>query len=169
LIPRAFGMMSIDLPTRTTGLEIEGEGSPSISDTIAGAPMPKISNVEKNAQATRVINGLSKHFAGERSYRVAGGRLTQRQMIAVFQAHIAAIRKSDAARAALAAAVQEERRLGLVATKLMQRLKLSVQGRFGHRRDVYGDFGWEVPRKPGPKTAAGKAAGVRKRAARPRS
>jgi hypothetical protein len=128
--------------------------------------MPKIGKVTKVAQATYAVRGLSKHFAKEGTHLVAGVRTTQPQLIALFESHLAAIRKSDAARAALGAAVREEARIARAASAMIQRLKLSVYSMFGPDPGVFGDFGWRVPRKRGPKTARGKAEGVRKRAAR---
>jgi hypothetical protein len=125
--------------------------------------MPRISKVNKVAGASRIISGLSKHFAPGIRHRVGGKSCTQREMIAVFQSHLDAIREVEAARAVLTVAVQKEESLARRVKALSADLRAFIAGGIGEKADVLAGFGWEPAKKRGPKTLAGKRAGVQKR------
>jgi hypothetical protein len=125
--------------------------------------MPRISKVNKLTRANSIISGLSKHFALRTRRRIAGKRYSQREMVAVFQAHLDAIRGVDAARIALSVAVKKEQALARRVKALTEELRSFIANEYGERPDVLADFGWRLPRKPGPQTVAAKLAGVEKR------
>jgi hypothetical protein len=99
---------------------------------------------------------------------IAEKAFTPRQLVAAFQSHVDAIDEVDATRAALAAAVARERELARRMTELTRYVKMAVEARFGLSHKIYADFGWEVPKRPGPKTVEAKLEGRRKRATRER-
>ena len=63
---------------------------------------------------------------------------------------------------ALAVAASRERKIGREVARFTQNFKVAVTVHCGSSAEVLGDFGWKVPKKPGPKTTAAKLAGVLK-------
>jgi hypothetical protein len=124
--------------------------------------MSKTSKVVKRAQAARVIAGISKHFAGKTGIDVGGKRYTPKQLVGLFQSHIDAIEEVDAAHAAGAVAVAKERKAALRVRDATRYLKMVVEVEFGPDAVAWDDFGWELPKKPGPKTVEAKLEGARK-------
>lgn len=131
------------------------------SGTKEKTTMPKLGKVTKRARATNIIGGLRKHF-GAPSYTLGGKVYTQSQLIKAFQSHVDSLDEVDAMRAALAAAVAKERELAKRIGALARYLKMNVEGRFGQMPTIYADFGWEMPKKPGPKTVKAKLEGMMK-------
>ena len=123
--------------------------------------MPRVSKLTKRARATGIIAGLVKHFLGA-SYSLGGKEYTRRQLVAEFQSHLDAIDEVDATRAALAAAVAKERKLARQVAALARYVKMSAESRFGLTPTICADFGWEVPKPPGPKTVKAKLEGAKK-------
>lgn len=137
-----------------TPLKIGGNRLPSIS-------MPVQSRLEKLNNAREVIRGVKKRFEPGRTYPFHGVRLTGEEIIARFEAQLVAL---DAVRAAWAAwqkALGAERKLRKPLIELTTHLKRLVLMQWGPQAFV--DFGWEPPKKPGPKTVKAKLAGVEKR------
>jgi hypothetical protein len=124
--------------------------------------VPKISKVVKRAQAAGIISGLTKHFGGRDSQVLGGKKFTSRELVGIFQSHIDAIDDVDHTRAAASAAVARERAVAARVRDLTQRLKILVGLEFGLSPEHWADFGWEIPKLPGPKTAAAKVEGARK-------
>jgi len=127
-----------------------------------GEPVPKISKTVKRVRAEGVLQGLAKHFARRSSYELGGKVYTREALAGVFQAHAEAVREVDAAHAAVAAAVARERELAKKVAYLTRMLKLAVDAEFGMAPRVWAEFGWEVPKKPGPKTVKAKLEGAEK-------
>ena len=122
--------------------------------------MPKLSQETKRAAAIRVVRGLRKHFARDKTYSLDGKTYSQADLIDAFQSHVAAMDAVNARRAELAAAVAEERAAGGRVRALQKSLKLVVGVNFGRSAVVYADFGWELPKAPGPKTVEAKLQGA---------
>jgi len=121
--------------------------------------MPRVSKLTKRARATGIIAGIVKHFV-EASHFLGGKEYSRRELVAEFQSHIAAIDEVDAKRAALAAAVEKERKLGRQTAALARYVKMMASSRFGLTPTICADFGWEVPKLPGPKTVKAKLEGA---------
>ena len=127
--------------------------------------MPRISKIEKRAAATNVTSGLGSSLMKRMRYLIGGKTYSRRELVAVFRAHIDAIDDVDRARATLADKVRKEKEASKQAKAIARMLKLKILGHFGASPTALGAFGWSVPKKPGPKTIAAKAAGVNKRTA----
>ncbi|HEV3189179.1 MAG TPA: hypothetical protein VGY54_01710 [Polyangiaceae bacterium] len=124
--------------------------------------MPRLSKTAKQARAASILQGLAKHFALRSSYELGGKVYTREALAGVFQAHADAVRAVDAAHAAVAVAVAKERALAKKVVHLTRMLKLAVDAEFGPAPRVWAEFGWEVPKKPGPKTVKAKLEGAEK-------
>jgi hypothetical protein len=124
--------------------------------------MPRISKVVKSVRATRIIGGLTKHFAKRGTFAVGGNTYTLEELVGIFQSQIDAIDEVDASHAAMVAAVARERAVTLRVRELTRQLKHAVTAELGFTADGWDDFGWEVPKKPGPKTVEAKLEGARK-------
>lgn len=124
--------------------------------------MPVQSKLEKVDTARNVIAGIKKHLLGSKKIPLDGTFYTPRQILAMYEAQLAAIARVDAARAAYRQALQAERALRTPMRVRTVDLKTHVQQNLGARGCA--DFHWEMRKKTGPKTVAGKLAGVRKRA-----
>ena len=156
---------------RADTIAIDGHACPANSGpigdgTVASATkektiMPKIGKVTKRARATNIIAGMRKHF-GAPSYTLGGKVYTQSQLIKAFQSHIDSLDEVDAMRAALAVAIAKERALAKRIVALARYVKMAVEGRFGPMPTIYADFGWEMAKKPGPKTVKAKLEGMMK-------
>jgi hypothetical protein len=128
--------------------------------------MPRIPKVNKVAQALDVIAGLEKRFTAKKRYAVGGKLRTRRQLVALYQSQIDALTEVDRLRAQLRGALAKERAIAEQVAETTADLKLVVMTLYGHNVSSWGDFGWKLHKKPGPKTAQAKAEGVRKRAER---
>jgi hypothetical protein len=125
--------------------------------------MPRLAKVTKRSRAFRIMAGLAKHFpVGAGPHRLGGVPYDPEQLAAVFQAQIDAVAAVDAARAALTDAVARERAAARRATELTRDLKMVVRSRFGFSAARWAEFGWELPKKPGPKTVKAKLQGADK-------
>jgi hypothetical protein len=128
--------------------------------------MPKESNLTKRARATRVLDGLAKRLAPDETVVVSGKTYSRTELTAIIRRQIAALDAVDRAGSALRQAVRDESAISKEVNAVIQRLKQSILGVHGPRPDVLGDFGWDVPKGPGPKTARAKAQQVEKAARR---
>jgi hypothetical protein len=129
--------------------------------------MPKRSKLERSVAASRVIAGLGKRLADKDSFTLRGVSWTPAKLAALFEAQLDAIRAVDQARAVLAGAVAKERKVSRQARELEVQLKAFVHALFGDSAAAYGDFGWSLPKTPGPKTPLAKLTGaVKARATR---
>jgi hypothetical protein len=126
--------------------------------------MPRIPRATKVTQAVNILRALETALPAHPKYTASGKRYTVHQLIAVYQTHLDTIAKVDAAKAALGAALRDERAAAARVKKLTVDLKAMVDTLLG--RQAWTLFGWPLPKKTGPKTAASKAAGVRKRASK---
>ena len=127
--------------------------------------MTRIPKMDRVLQARKAIEGISRRFTGRRTYAVAGTNYTPAKLVAVLQAQIDAAEKVDAARAAFRAAVRTEHAAAEQAKALIKVLKARLYAEAGLDARAWADFGWEPPKKRGPKTARGKAEGAKKGAA----
>jgi len=127
--------------------------------------MPRISKAAKLAKAKSLMGGVSKHLLKHSTYRMGGDLYSPKELVDLFRSHMDALDEVDAARNRFAVAVAAERALAKRVVRIDQLLKGRIQSDVGFRADVWADFGWRLPKPPGPKTAAAKAAGVRKRQA----
>jgi hypothetical protein len=124
--------------------------------------MPKTSQLTRRIAAASIIAGIKKHLPPKGPYYMSGRELSRDELVAVFEAQVDAIDAIRTARAALSAAVARER---AVARRLAPQLPLfrdALCHLLGFRSEVLADFGWRLPKKPGPKTATAKLAGVEK-------
>ncbi len=129
--------------------------------------MPKRSKLQRSDAAGRVLAGLAKRLADRDSFVLRGVSWTPAAVAALFQGQLDAIRAVDQARAVLATAVANERKVSKQARELEVQLKAFVSVLFGDSAALYGDFGWSLPKKPGPKTPMAKLTGaVKARATR---
>jgi hypothetical protein len=122
--------------------------------------MPRTSQLTRRQRASKVLSGVEKRFPRGETYRFDGKSYSRDELAAVFRAQIDALNEIRAARAALAVAVSKERTAAQRVRALTPRVVAYVGERFGTTADVFADFGWELPKKPGPKTTAAKLAGV---------
>jgi hypothetical protein len=123
--------------------------------------VPVQSKLEKISIAQNVIRGIKKTLAPGEKRSIGGVVYTREELIARYEDHLAKLEAIRQAWAAWQEALAAERSLRKPMTDLTYHLKQTVHGRWGVRR--FGDFGWEVPKKPGPKTVKAKLAGVEKR------
>jgi hypothetical protein len=128
--------------------------------------MPKESKLDKRARATKVLDGLAKRLAPDETVLVSGKSYSRPELTALIRRQIAALDAVNRASSALRQAVRDEGVISKEVNALIQRLKQSILAVHGPRPDVLGDFGWDVPKEPGPKTARAKAEQVRKAAER---
>ena len=147
------------LPGRVP-LEIVGNALPSISMAIQ-------SKIEKLTTAREVMQGVSKHLADRSVLTVAGNKVTPDEIIARYQAQIAAIDRVRETLAVYKTALAAEKRMRRPMQKFTVDFKQVVLMELGP--DKLPAFGWKAPKPPGPKTVASKMAGVEKRAAKKRS
>lgn len=122
--------------------------------------MPKLSQVAKRFRAGNVIAGIEEHLPRGEALVVSGKRYTPEELVAIFGAHIDALDAVRSARVAFARAVEEERKAGRRVVRLLAKFQIAMMNRFGP--DGPSLFGFPKPKKPGPKTAAAKAAGAAK-------
>jgi hypothetical protein len=122
--------------------------------------MPKVAKNTKRQSARGVIAGVAKHDASMSTNAFYGPWHAGSEITAVFQAQLDAIDSVDRARVALSAAVARERLATKEARKLEYLLKQRVGVILGVSQVVFNDFGWTVPKKPGPKTTQAKLEGA---------
>ncbi|MGO8993524.1 MAG: hypothetical protein ACLQVI_09345 [Polyangiaceae bacterium] len=127
--------------------------------------MPRITKNDKLAQARNIIRGISARFGKRSKLVVSGKQYTPQEVIALYQSHVDAIREAETARVLFTVAVRKEQALARRTKALALQLKLTVFNEFGLAPGPWGDFGWKLPKKPGPKTAAARYQGVKKREA----
>jgi hypothetical protein len=167
-------ILTVD-PTRATLVETAGSAFPSIpavasararvlktdGNALPSIFMPVQSRIEKLTTAQDVISGVKKRFTPGRSYMVAGKSYTTEQIIACYEAQLAALEAVRLAYIAWQVALHDERKLRKPTIRFTVDLKTVVQSNWG--TSAFGDFGWKAPKKPGPKTVKAKLAGVEKR------
>ncbi len=141
---------------------IEGHTRPAISTPLTERSMPKIGQITKRTQAASLITGIKKHLAHKKAHFFMGASFSTKDLIALFQSHLDALDKISGLRAALAGAVADERRLAKRTKAVAKGLKAFMAGTKGVSPVLFNDFGWRVPKRPGPKTVAGKLAGAEK-------
>jgi hypothetical protein len=124
--------------------------------------MPVQTKIEKLSNAHCVVRGLKKHYVRGDVLMLDGAALERDEVIARFDEQVAAIDGVLQAWGAWQAALRRERGL----REPMRNLTTSLKARVwvDKTRSAYAAFGWPTPKKPGPKTAAAKFAGVQKRA-----
>jgi len=122
--------------------------------------MPRTSQLTRGQRASKVISGVEKRFPRRETYLLDGKPYSRDEIVAVFRDAVDALGAIQAARAALAAAIAKERATARRVQALMPRIVAYVGERFGSSADVFADFGWKLPKKPGPKTTAAKLAGL---------
>jgi hypothetical protein len=127
--------------------------------------MPRATKLDKLTQAKSRLHGLTKHFPKQGKAKVGGKAVSRAELIALFQGHLDAMDDVDAARIALVMAVAKERALAKRVKATTEALTAWVSMVFGPDVAVWADFGLKIAKKPGPKTAAAKLAGVQKRRA----
>jgi hypothetical protein len=124
--------------------------------------MPKISKLVKRESAIQIIGGLEKYYRGQTAIYVGGKKYTQPQLISLFRSLVDAIDEVNALQASVVAAVARERNVASTVRELTRLLKITVDAGFGFSPIECGDFGWTMPKKPGPKTVQAKLEGARK-------
>ncbi|HEY8040946.1 MAG TPA: hypothetical protein VIF15_14170 [Polyangiaceae bacterium] len=112
---------------------------------------------------TKAMNGVDLHFATAPTLNIGGETFTPTTLKAVFQADIDAIDETDAARTTLKLKVQAA---GIARKRVVQVRKVLLAFLIGQNGpgavQVLEDFGFTVPKPPGPKTVKAKAAGQAK-------
>jgi hypothetical protein len=148
---------------------IEGQARPAILFQSRGASharrrlvMPRVAKVIKRARASSILAGLKKRYEPDDVLNVGGKKCTRRELVDLYQAHLDALRAVDETAAAASAAVAKERAIARDLGPVTFFLKVWVESTLGRSPVILGDFGWEVPKKPGPKTVAAKARGAEK-------
>jgi len=124
--------------------------------------MPKTSQLQRRTRAANVVAGIQKRLPRDETYSLNGKAYSHEELAAFFQAQVDALDAIRSARAVLASAVAKERAVSRRVTARVPSFRDLIAQRFGMRPDALSDFGWTVPKKPGPKTVAGKLAGVEK-------
>jgi len=124
--------------------------------------MPKTSHAVRTTRAMSIVAGLQKRFHPSEPVRVDGKAHSRKAIVALFQAQIDAIEQVRVARAAFRAAVTREHAIARRTTALTLALRNTIVHQFGRTRTAFADFGWELPKKRGPKTLAGKVTGAEK-------
>jgi hypothetical protein len=124
--------------------------------------MPKTSQAIRVTRAVHIIRGVEKRFSPRGTYQVSGKPYTGAQIAAVFQRYLDAVDAVTAARAAFGAAVRAEKLAARSAEELSAALKSTVKSAWGGTRETFADFGWELPRRTGPKSVEAKAEGAKK-------
>jgi hypothetical protein len=125
--------------------------------------MPRISKTNKIAQTHAVLAGMQKRIDPNAVFKCDGKKYRGRDLSAALEAYLAAIATAAAARAAYKGALAKEREAGKRAARVLRWVHVIVESHFGAL--VLEEFGWSVPKTPGPKTVAAKLRGVRKRQA----
>ena len=111
----------------------------------------------------KAMDGVDKHLASLATLTVNGEQFTPATLKAVFQADIDAMAQTDATRAQLKAEVQVATAARQRATVVRKALRAFLIGQFGPGAvQLLEDFGFTVPKAPGPKTAKAKAAATAK-------
>jgi thiamine pyrophosphate-dependent acetolactate synthase large subunit-like protein len=111
----------------------------------------------------KVMDGVDAHLASVPTLTINGEQFTPATLKAVFQSDIDAMDKTDATRAQLKAEVQVAKAARLRATVVRKALKAFLIGQFGPGAvQLLQDFGFTVPKAPGPKTTKLKAAATAK-------
>jgi hypothetical protein len=125
------------------------------------------SRIEKLTTARDVSQGVSKLLADRDVLTVAGKAVTPAEILARYQAQMAAMDRVRETWVVYKTALAAEKRMRRPMQKLTVDLKQTVWVELGPEK--FPAFGWKKPKKPGPKTVASKLAGVQKRAAKKRS
>ena len=107
--------------------------------------------------------GHSARFGKRSKLVVSGKQYTPQEVIALYESHVDAIREAETARVLFTVAVRKKQALARRTKALALQLKLTVFNEFGLAPGPWGDFGWKLPKKPGPKTAAARYQGVKTR------
>jgi hypothetical protein len=114
----------------------------------------------------KVMDGVDAHLANTGTLTINGEQFTPATLKAVFQADIDAMGETDATRTALKAKVQVAKAARTRAALVRKALRAFLIGQFGPGAvQLLEDFGFPVPKAPGPKTAKQKAAATAKSAA----
>ena len=114
-------------------------------------------------QDTKAMNGVDLHLANAGTMTIGGEQFTPATLKAVFQADIAATNDTDAAKTTLKQKVLTAQTARKRAAGVRKNLKVFLVGQNGPAAvQVLEDFGFTVPKAPGPKTVEAKAAGQQK-------
>jgi hypothetical protein len=148
--------------TLATRLGIAGSTLPPNGTRAIEGAMPRKTKLMKRDALRRLLSGIAKRFPPAREFVLEQKKYTRAELAAVFEAHLRALDAVDQAHAAHRAALRKEDEAGRAAHHLAQVLQRLVAGELGRRLGVLADFGWKVPKKPGPKTTKAKLAGTTK-------
>ncbi len=118
--------------------------------------MPRDTKLAKRTRAANAMRGLAKRFEPNEILVVAGRSYSVSQLTALIRRQITALDAVDAAAAVLRQAVRDESKVAREVTRLVQDLKLNILGVQGPQVAVLADFGWDVPKMPGPKRVKSK-------------
>ena len=111
----------------------------------------------------KVMDGVDAHLANLPTLTINGEQFTPATLKAVFQSDIDAMAKTDATRTQLKAEIQVAKAARTRAAVVRKALKAFLIGQFGADAvQLLEDFGFSVPKAPGPKTAKQKAAATAK-------
>ncbi len=124
--------------------------------------MSREGKTKKRQANESVIAGIEKRLLGHPTLRVGGETFTPAELIALFQSHTDLLNEIDATHAKLRDTVSRERRLAPRIRRLVRNLRAWVVSLYGLDAKAFGDFGWALPRKPGPKKVAAKVAAADK-------
>jgi predicted Fe-Mo cluster-binding NifX family protein len=114
-------------------------------------------------QDTKAMNGVDLHLASAGTMTIGGEQFTPATLKAVFQADIDATNDTDAAKTTLKQKVLTAQTARKRAAGVRKNLKVFLVGQNGPAAvQVLEDFGFTVPKAPGPKTVEAKAAGQQK-------
>ncbi len=109
-------------------------------------------------QDTKAMNGVDLHLASAGTMTIGGEQFTPATLKAVFQADIDATNDTEAAETTLKLKVQTALTARTRAAGVRKNLKVYLVGQNGPDAvQVLGDFGFTVPKAPGPKTVEAKA------------
>ena len=124
--------------------------------------MPVLTKLEKVTTARNIIAGLRKRYPPGAVLMRLGRRYVREDLIALFEEQLAAIGDVETTWAAWQDALMREERLRGPAREAEVAVRDAVYNQHGAAGSR--DFGWEPPKKTGPKTVASKMAGIEKRA-----
>jgi hypothetical protein len=130
------------------------------TSTMTKTPNNKATHTE---QDTKAMAGVDLHLASAGTMIIGGEQFTPATLKAVFQADLDATSNSDAAKTTLKLKVQTAQAARQRTATVRKNLKVYLVGQNGPNAvQVLEDFGFTVPKPPGPKTVEAKALGQAK-------
>jgi hypothetical protein len=120
--------------------------------------MAKINKTATKARNTKVVSGIDKDLAKTPQIQLAGEQFTPSSLKAVFQADNDAIDATDAARAALAKAILDEKATHARTAIVLFGLHSYLLATYGKQAvTILDDFGFKAPKSTATKSVATKA------------